>query len=81
VPRGEVATGAPGRPYDNGGLGTPLGRGAAGDGCVPRRAGTAAFAAALKDAVDLDSIRGNLAGVVQQTLDPAHVSVWISPRG
>jgi len=41
----------------------------------------ATFAAGLKDAVDLDSIRDDLAGVVQQTLDPAHVSVWISPRG
>jgi hypothetical protein len=33
------------------------------------------------DAVDLDSIRGDLAGVVQQALDLAHVSVWISPCG
>jgi len=38
----------------------------------------AAFAARLKDAVDLDSVRNDLAGVVQQTLEPAHVSVWIS---
>ena len=41
----------------------------------------AAFAARLKDAVDLDSVRDDLAGVVQQTLEPAHVSVWISQRG
>jgi hypothetical protein len=40
----------------------------------------AAFAARLKDAVDLDSVRTDLAGVVQQTLEPAHVSVWISRR-
>ncbi len=38
----------------------------------------AVFAARLKDAVDLDSVRNDLAGVVQQTLEPAHVSVWIS---
>jgi len=38
----------------------------------------AAFAARLKDAVDLDSVRDDLAGVVQQALEPAHVSVWIS---
>ena len=38
----------------------------------------AAFAAHLKDAVDLDSVRDDLAGVVHQTLEPAHVSVWIS---
>jgi hypothetical protein len=41
----------------------------------------AAFAARLKDAVDLDSVRDDLAGVVNQTLEPAHISVWISPRG
>jgi hypothetical protein len=40
----------------------------------------AAFAARLKDEVDLDSIRDDLAGAVHQTLEPAHVSVWISRR-
>jgi hypothetical protein len=40
-----------------------------------------AFAARLKDAVDLDSVRDDLAGVVQQTLEPAHLSVWLSQRG
>jgi hypothetical protein len=40
----------------------------------------AAFAARLKDAVDLDSIRDDLAGAVHQALEPAHVSVWISRR-
>jgi hypothetical protein len=38
----------------------------------------AAFAARLKDAVDIDSIRDDLAGVVHQALEPAHVSVWVS---
>jgi hypothetical protein len=38
----------------------------------------AMFAARLKDTVDMDSIRADLAGVVQQALEPAHVSVWIS---
>jgi hypothetical protein len=38
----------------------------------------AAFAACLKDEVDLDSIRDDLAGAVHQALEPAHVSVWIS---
>jgi hypothetical protein len=38
----------------------------------------AAFAARLKDAVDLDSVRDDLAGVVHQALEPAHVSVWIA---
>ena len=41
----------------------------------------AAFAARLKDAVDLDAVRNDLARVVQRTLEPAHVSVWISRRG
>jgi hypothetical protein len=41
----------------------------------------AAFAARLKDAADLDSVRDDLAGVVRQALEPAHVSVWISQRG
>jgi hypothetical protein len=38
----------------------------------------AAFAARLKDTVDLDSVRDDLATVVNQALEPAHVSVWIS---
>jgi hypothetical protein len=40
----------------------------------------AAFAARLKDAVDLDAVRNDLAGVVHQALEPAHVSMWISQR-
>ena len=40
----------------------------------------AAFAARLKDAVDLDSVRADLAGVVHQALEPAHVSVWMNER-
>jgi hypothetical protein len=38
----------------------------------------AAFAARLQDAVDLDSVRDDLAAVVRQTLEPAHVSVWMN---
>jgi hypothetical protein len=40
----------------------------------------AAFAARLKDAVDLDAVRDDLADVVHQALEPAHVSLWISQR-
>jgi hypothetical protein len=36
----------------------------------------AAFSARLKDAVDLGSVRDDLAIVVQETLEPTHVSVW-----
>jgi hypothetical protein len=40
----------------------------------------AGFAARLKDTVDLDSVRDDLAGVVYRALEPAHVSVWINER-
>jgi hypothetical protein len=40
----------------------------------------AAFAARLKDAVDLDSIQRDLASVVRQALEPAHVWVWTNER-
>ena len=39
-----------------------------------------AFSARLKDVVDLDSVRDDLASVVHQALEPAHVSLWISQR-
>ena len=34
------------------------------------------FASRLMDAVDLDTVRDDLAGVVANALEPAHVSVW-----
>ena len=37
-----------------------------------------AFAARLKDAVELEAVRADLAGVVSRALEPAHVSVWIA---
>jgi hypothetical protein len=40
----------------------------------------AAFAARLKDPVDPDSVRDDLAGVVHQTLEPACVMVWMRER-
>ena len=39
----------------------------------------AAFAARLKDAVALDAVHDDLAGVVNKALEPAHVSVWMRP--
>jgi hypothetical protein len=41
----------------------------------------AAFAGRLQDAVDLDTVRLDLTGVVQQTLEPAHVSMWLGDLG
>jgi hypothetical protein len=40
----------------------------------------AAFAARLKDTVGLDSLRDDLAAVVDRALEPAHISVWMSER-
>jgi Flp pilus assembly protein TadB len=37
----------------------------------------AAFTARLRRTVDLDAIRGDLAGVVHEAFQPAHVSVWL----
>jgi hypothetical protein len=41
----------------------------------------AEFAARLQDAVDLDAVRDDLAGVVHKALEPAHLSVWMNERG
>jgi hypothetical protein len=41
----------------------------------------AAFAARLKDAVDLEAVQADLAGVVQRAVEPAHVSMWMNHRG
>jgi two-component system, NarL family, sensor kinase len=38
----------------------------------------AAFAGRLKDTVDPDAVRADLASVVHQALEPAHVSVWVN---
>jgi hypothetical protein len=40
----------------------------------------AEFAGRLQDAVDLDTVRADLAGVVRAALEPDHVSVWTAPR-
>jgi len=38
-----------------------------------------AFAGRLNDAVNLDAVRDDLAGTVHSALEPAHLSVWVSP--
>jgi hypothetical protein len=41
----------------------------------------AMFAARLQDAVDLDSVRADLLATVSDSLQPAHVSVWLGEEG
>jgi hypothetical protein len=36
-----------------------------------------AFGARLREQVELDALRSDLAGVVRETIEPAHVSVWL----
>jgi anti-sigma factor RsiW len=48
--------------------------------CAAEVRGLRETAARFEDAVDLDTVRADLAGVVQAALEPAHLTIWTASR-
>jgi hypothetical protein len=40
----------------------------------------AAFGTRLRDEIDLDTLDGELRGIVHRTMQPSHVTIWIAPN-